>query len=60
MLKQPDKQELASHAQTIRFGADDIAILSAVQEEMGLVRRVDALRYVLRQYAKSHQKKRSQ
>ncbi len=48
-----------SHAQTIRFGADDIAILTAVQEEMGLVRRVDALRYVLRQYAKARQSKRA-
>ena len=39
---------------TIRFAAEDLAILSAVQEQTGMFTQADALRYVLRQYAREH------
>ena len=56
-MKKPRPQTKASvSAQTIRFHEEDVAILDAVQDAMGFVRRVDALRYVLRQYARTVQR----
>ncbi|MDX2054056.1 MAG: hypothetical protein SFV15_16775 [Polyangiaceae bacterium] len=37
-----------------RLGSDDLAILDAVKQKMGLVTRADALRYVLRQYSQAN------
>jgi metal-responsive CopG/Arc/MetJ family transcriptional regulator len=38
---------------SIRFTEEDLTILDEVQRRTGLVSRSDALRYVLRQYAKA-------
>ena len=37
-----------------RLDAEDFAILDAVKKQMGFAARSDALRYVLRQYAREH------
>lgn len=39
---------------TVRFGAEDLAILAEVEKQTGLFSQADALRYVLRQYARDH------
>ena len=38
---------------TMRMTADDLAILEAAQERIGLVSRSEALRFILRHYAKA-------
>ena len=39
--------------QSIRLTDDDVAILEAIQERMGLFGASDAIRYALRYYAKT-------
>lgn len=38
---------------TIRFSAEDLAILAAIQAGTGIFSRSDALRYALRYYARA-------
>jgi len=38
---------------TMRLAAEDLAILDAIQESVGVFSRSDALRYALRYYAKA-------
>ncbi len=40
-------------ASSVRFTKEDLAILVEVQRRTGLVRQADALRFVLRQYARA-------
>lgn len=39
---------------TVRFASEDLAILDEVQQQTGMFSQADALRYVLRQYAREH------